>query len=157
MATTPTDPKLGRRGGKPRGYKHTGARLVVGDLRPNEAEAEFLRALNKYLPAVAFDQLLKGSAADVPAWASVWRIHAPCVIEEATAIVGTASRWPDAPSDILRSFGYSYRGPQYPAAWRAEYVALNRLPVDAGLLDDVINNSFAPIAADPLREGRRSS
>ena len=82
---------------------------MIDDPHQNEAEVGFLRALNEYLPADAWDQLLKGNEADVPAWASLWRIHAPCVIEQATAIVVTASQWADAPSDILRSFGYSYR------------------------------------------------
>ncbi len=39
-----------RRGGKPKGYKHTGFRLVAGEIHRGEAEKEFLHALNRTLP-----------------------------------------------------------------------------------------------------------
>ena len=85
--------KTKRSGGKPKGYKHDGNQRSPRGREASELRTAFLRALNDDLPSAAWVELRGLTPADVEAWADRWWIHAPCVIEDAKAILEIVSRW----------------------------------------------------------------
>ena len=82
--------KKERRGGKPKGYKHDGAQRQLAGSDASDVRRAFLDALNRALPNAGFAELRRLAPDDVPGWADRWWVHAPCVLEQAAAIVSAA-------------------------------------------------------------------
>ena len=91
-------PTSQRGGSRPRGSKHAGDQRQLPGHETSATRQEFLSALNDALPYEAWVQLRTSTQDDVPAWAARWGIHAPCVLEEARAIVAFTSQESDPPN-----------------------------------------------------------
>ena len=81
----------------PRGSRHAGDQRQLPGHETSAARQEFLSALNDALPYEAWVQLRTCTQDEVPAWAERWWINAPCVVEQARAIVERASHESDPP------------------------------------------------------------
>ena len=90
-------PTSQRRGSTPRGSRHAGDQRQLPGHETSAARQEFLSALNNALPYEAWVQLRTCTQDEVPAWAERWWINAPCVVEQARAIVERASHESDPP------------------------------------------------------------
>ena len=81
----------------PRGSRHAGDQRQLPEHETSAARQEFLSALDDALPYEAWVQLRTCTQDEVPAWAERWWINAPCVVEQARAIVEHASHESDPP------------------------------------------------------------
>ena len=95
-------PTSQRRGNTSRGSRHAGDQRQLPGSEASAARQEFLSALNNALPYEAWVQLCTCTQDEVPAWAERWWINAPCVVEQARAIVEHASHESDPPDIEVR-------------------------------------------------------
>jgi len=114
---------------------------IPGYAQFNDAQVTFLGALNREIPAIAFEELRKlthwnpeDDPLNVEAWAKKWGVKAPFVERAAREIVDDERRHP---SGRLPQFPVS-RSHGLPQSWRHELAVLNKLPVEFVRLDDGI-------------------
>ena len=96
-----TMPNMSRRGGKPKGFTHTGAQRQLPGHEASAVQQEFLQVLNDALPYAAWVELRACTPDEVTAWADRWWVNAPCVREQASAIVALVARRSDADIALL--------------------------------------------------------
>jgi hypothetical protein len=137
----PTNPskRLQRRMSPPRGRLLEAKR---GTTRRAQAELALLVALNRTLPASAFDELREGSETFEPEnWANRWKVNAPCVVVQAKDLAAyeqmrrTAGDQPT--SAKLGKLGESYVGAEPAAIWPAELLTLNQKSVEFDRLEAI--------------------
>ncbi len=170
--------KASRRGGKPKGYQHTGRQVILGDAsRRYEAEQAFIGHLNVILRDDSLQQLRQIPATHdaIDKWLTLHHVNAPCVRDAAwTIVMGVRSQHITAISGRPELHS-GYNGDRAPDAWALEYERMNTLPVDTSLTRKIASEKHArargvtvdvafirraqqedtvtaPVAADPIRE-----